>query len=242
MNIGNIIEDIFYPPVCLLCGKYFALGTRPLICDNCLEKYGAFKKKCCRCNTPLSTFNNFPYCSTCHSAGHRFDGVISAFYYEDTVRSSIIQHKFDFNYNHSLTLSHHLSEIIKELYPDTLPDYIIPVPTSKKRLKLRGYNPLMEIGIRVSNSTNIPLLSDVILKIKDTPQQSVASSRISRFRNVKGSFAVTNKDILKNKNIILLDDVYTTGATTYECSKILKRAGVSHILVATVAISDYFRR
>ena len=241
MKLLDILEDIIFPPACLYCGKFLGSGTRPLICRECETKYGTPTGKCIRCNSDLEITENEFHCNTCRSARHPFDGVISAYFYEEKVRQAIVAHKFNFMYNHAKHLAVSISNIILKLFL-TAPDYIVPVPTSKKRLYSRGYDPLLEIAECVSKNTGIPLNSKNLIKTKDTPHQSSTTSRLQRFRNVRGAFSVKDKEFFNNKNIILFDDVYTTGASTYECAKILKRAGAKHIIIATVAISDHFRR
>ena len=120
-------------------------------------------------------------------------------------------------------------------------DYIIYVPSSKARLRERGYDSLYEIAVMVSEKCDIPLLDKTLVKTKDTPQQSTKTYR-GRLRNVRGSFGVYDKDKIKNRKFILFDDVYTSGATTRECSKVLKRAGAEYIMIATVSISTRFKR
>ena len=241
MKLFDILEDIIFPPTCLFCGISLGIGTRPLICSECETKYGTSLGKCLRCNSDLEITETEFHCNTCRSAKHPFDGVSSAYFYEEKVRQAIVAHKFNFMYNHAKHLALKISNYILDLFP-AAPDYIVPVPTSKKRLHDRGYDPLLEIAEVVSKNTGIPLNNKVLIKIKDTPHQSSTTSRLQRFRNVRGAFKVNDKECFRDKDIILFDDVYTTGASTYECAKILKKAGAKHIIIATVAISDYFRR
>lgn len=241
MKLFDILEDIIFPPTCLFCNKNLGSGTRPLICSECEIQYGTPQLKCIRCNTPLEVTKSEFHCNTCRSARHPFDAVISTYFYEEKVRQTIVAHKFNFMYNHSKHLALKISNYILDLFP-AAPDYIVPVPTSKKRLRSRGYDPLLEIAEVVSKNTGIPINNKMLIKIKDTPHQSSTTSRLQRFRNVRGAFKVNDKECFRDKNIILFDDVYTTGASTYECAKVLKRAGAKHIIIATVAISDHFRR
>lgn len=242
MNIFKYLTDIVFPPRCLFCGEYMPAGVRPLVCEKCHKKADAFKGNCCRCHTDFVYLDGLPCCNTCKSARHPFDGVVSAYFYSGGVRRAVVEHKFNFNFNNSKTLSVHLSEVLLTLFSKNTPDFIIPVPTSRERLWERGYDPLLEIAEEISDVTTIPLLENVLIKHKNVPQQSMVSSVRQRLRNVRGCFSLKDKTALKGKTVVLLDDVYTTGATSRECAKVLKRNGCKYVFIATVAISESFRR
>lgn len=111
---------------------------------------------------------------------------------------------------------------------------LIPVPLEKKRLKWRGYNQSEEIGKHLAEFFKIPLVGGVLLKIKTTlPQIELAKEK--REKNVTGVFTIRNPDIVRGKKILLVDDVYTTGATMEECALTLKRAGAKEIIGIVVA-------
>lgn len=113
-------------------------------------------------------------------------------------------------------------------------DIIIPVPISKKRLKNRGYNQSLLYAKDISKENNIQLENKVIIKIKNNNAQS-SLNKEEREQNVQGVYKVINSKKVKNKKILLLDDIYTTGSTLNECSKELIKAGASYIDVFTIA-------
>lgn len=162
-----------------------------------------------------------------------FDYYISSYYYEDIVRKIIL----DFKFKNKKYLYKSLSEkLIQNLIKANIGwiDYIVYVPISFKRFLERGYNQSYLIAKHISKKTNKPILKYVLKKTKNNKKQS--SLKINeRFENVQNVYRVMRKDIIKGKNILLLDDIYTTGATVNECSKVLKEAGAGQILVATVA-------
>ena len=239
MKLQNILVDIIYPPKCYNCHKNLHLGTRPLLCENCKVKISAYTKKCARCGNEFRLKEGVLVCDTCHSRRHPFDGVISAYFYKEGIRDTIVSHKFQFASNHSPFLATEISNCILDFISEftQMPDGIVYIPSHKKRLRDRGYDSLLEIAEIVSYNTNLPILDNLIIRHKHVPQQSKMSLS-ARMRNVRGSFKVTDKSLVKGKSIILFDDVYTSGATTRECAKVLKRAGAKYILIATVAISS----
>ncbi len=241
MKLLDLITDIMFPPICLFCGKPLKFGFRPLICDLCSHKESAFEGKCSRCGSEFENRGRLLWCNTCRSACHPFDGVVSAYFYSENVKTAIVQHKFNFNHNYDRILAYRISEIINELYPENKPDFLTFVPSSKMRLRERGYDSLKEIADYVSRYTGIELCDNCIVKHKHIPQQSRLSP-MARMRNVRGCFKANKEFPAKGKSFILLDDVYTTGATTRECAKVLKRAGAKYVLIASVAISERFKK
>ena len=113
-------------------------------------------------------------------------------------------------------------------------DIIIPVPISKKRNKERGYNQSLLIAREIAKNENVKLRNNVISKVKNNTTQSKLNKE-ERAENVKNVYKITkNKEII-DKNILLIDDIFTTGATLNECSKMLKQAGTKKVDVLTIA-------
>lgn len=111
---------------------------------------------------------------------------------------------------------------------------LIPIPLSPNRLKWRGFNQAKEIAKHLSKFLKIPLASNVLIKTKETLNQTDLLKE-QRKQNIKNTFVCQNKEIIKNKNIILVDDVFTTGATMEEAAKILKQSGAQKIYGIAVA-------
>lgn len=113
----------------------------------------------------------------------------------------------------------------------------VPVPLHSGKLKKRGYNQSEEIAKGFSASMNIPLLSNVLQREKPTETQT-KKSRSDRWENVKEVFSVKNENLIAGKNLILVDDVVTTGATLEACAKALLVAGCSSVSLLTLAYTD----
>lgn len=119
---------------------------------------------------------------------------------------------------------------------------LIPIPLSAKRLKERGYNQtelickkLIEIDIKNKFINNLKLERNVLVKTKETEHQVKIKDRRDRLKNLANSFSVKNSEFIKNKNIILIDDVLTTGATLTEAKKTLKQFGAKKVIAFTIA-------
>jgi ComF family protein len=122
--------------------------------------------------------------------------------------------------------------LAKCLY-DVQADYIIGVPVTKKRLGERGYNQTNLIAKELSKILGIEYISNMLVKIRDTEHQSKLTKTERKF-NIKNCFEVADIYDVSNKKILLIDDIFTTGATVNECSRILKKAGAKKVIVSTI--------
>jgi len=145
----------------------------------------------------------------------------------------------DFKYKGDFSVLDGLQRLLYLTYVkhsgDWVPDLIIPVPVHHNRLKMRGFNQALEIGRLLSRKIKKPIKKDVLIRIRDTRPQ-VGLTGHMRKQNVKHAFSVQSE--LHGKKVLLIDDVYTTGATILECVKELKRAGARSIGVLVVARSQ----
>ena len=164
-----------------------------------------------------------------------FEKHIYIFKYEGEIRNLILSYKFkDKSYLYKL-----FSEIIlkNEKIFGILEKYdiIIPVPIHKKRKKQRGYNQSELIANDLAtNIKDLKCENNILIKQKNTlPQSSLNKNQ--RKNNLKDAYKVINQEKIINKKIILFDDIYTTGSTAKECSKILKASGAKEILVLTIS-------
>ena len=115
---------------------------------------------------------------------------------------------------------------------------LISIPLSKKRYRERGYNQAELICkelVKLDNNLNYKLEASVLVKPQETEHQARIRNRALRLKNIIGSFAVQNENLIKNRNIILIDDIITTGATLAEARKVLKASGARKIIAFTVA-------
>ena len=113
-------------------------------------------------------------------------------------------------------------------------DIILPVPISKKRYKQRGYNQTELIAREIRKKTDIELVTNCLYKEKNNVPQCTLNKE-DRIENVKNAYIIKNSKIIKDKRVIIFDDIYTTGSTVNECSKLLKQNNVKEILVMTIA-------
>lgn len=132
-------------------------------------------------------------------------------------------------------LSQRLGETINSGSSFSESDLLIPVPLHKSRYRERGFNQSEIIAEEISKTTGVSLLREGLKRKKNTKDQTNLSPQ-QREQNVRGAFVVTQPGIINGKNIILVDDVITTGATMNECARMLKQAGAEKILGMTIAV------
>lgn len=189
--------------------------------------------KCKICGIPFDT-DVYDICPSCLVHKPHFDQAIAVFEYNDTSRGIVVGFKHnDRTYIAKQAASWMLRSCKEELRGVNL---IVPVPISFFKRLVRKYNQSELLSLELSKLTNIAYIPDVLLKIKNTMQQEGLSGDRRR-KNVLGSFgiAVSRKHLLVDKQILLVDDVFTTGSTVNECAKVLKKHGATSVTVITLA-------
>lgn len=181
----------------------------------------------------------------CLKTTHEKKNVVTIFSYDNNlIRQTIWSLKFRRNKKLAKVFAQILyDEILEKLSEEMLffnfkKPILVPIPISKKRLRERGFNQVELIAKEMSlldMNNSFIFKKDILLKHQDTPHQSRAKNKKERLENIKNSFSIKNKKEIKDKNIILLDDITTTGATLNEAKKILRRNGAKKIICLTIA-------
>ncbi|MCQ2382112.1 MAG: ComF family protein [Clostridia bacterium] len=165
----------------------------------------------------------------------------SPFIYTEPIRSMILKLKYDSNGFIAKALAPYLAAVYLKRIKPTLLDspVIIPVPLHRSRQNERGYNQSEVLAKELACYLDLPVITDVLIRQKKTTIQKHMDTE-TRANNMKNAFTVEVSKVhkIENQNIILLDDVYTTGATTHECSKVLKAHGANNITILTIASTD----
>ena len=156
------------------------------------------------------------------------------FRYEGKIRKIIIDYKFNEKSYIYVTFVNFLLKNKKIFENIKNYDTIIPVPISKKRQKERGYNQSLLIARKIAEKTNLELMNNCLIKTKNIIEQSKLNKE-DRLQNIQGVYELTNRQLIENKKILLIDDIYTTGSTVNECSRILRKANPEKIGVLVLA-------
>ena len=204
----------------------FFLGLLfPKFCFGC-QSEGSYLCEDCRAILEISKFHE-------QHSGQNLKDLYFALPYRNPLVKNLIR---KFKYQPFVKeLARPLSFLIIEHFqllnnkPSFIDFTIIPVPLEKRKLKWRGFNQAEEISKKLSCFLEIPLFSGCLIKTKETIAQ-VELTGNERKENIKGAFAVKNSQEIKNKKILLVDDVFTTGSTMEEAARILKAAGAKEIV------------
>lgn len=230
------ILDLIFPERCILCGKVMkAPKSEVAICRHCMKTQLFLDEvhTCRICGCQIDPL--MPLCTTCQTHPHFFDRAVACFGYEDRVRHSILQYKFGSRRDYCRSFSQLLYYRVLPFHREQAFDCVLCAPMTKADLVKRGYHQTALLAHRVGSALAIPFLPDAFRKIKDTQKQSTLDYQ-SRFKNVKDAFALSlPKHHFKDKRILLIDDVLTTGATADALSRLLRSAGAAHITVLTIA-------
>lgn len=217
-KLGNLALDIFFPPICLNCKNYLEDSERPnLICDACFKSIEINK-------IVFRPQGNFI--------------LAAAASYENPALRNLIHY---FKYEGFLQAQKPLGEIlisyINNLDIDFKNYLIIPVPLYPSKLRKRGFNQSETLGRIISNHFQLSFESNIMERVENTKPQIEMKNHDERKRNLKGAFTVRreNNSKIEKHQIILIDDVYTSGATMNEAVKTLQKAGAGQVIALTVA-------
>ena len=205
--------NLLYPNVCGFCGSL----NKNSLCESCEEKLNR------------TIINKIDYYDDMYFAEHYY-----LFKYKDEIRNYILDYKFN---DKSYLYKSFAKIIIKnEKKCDFFEKYdiIIPVPIHNKRKNERGYNQSELIARDIAKSSSLKLVKNSLIKVKNNSKQSTLNKDERRINTV-GAYEVINKEQIQNKSIILLDDIFTTGNTVNECSKVLIKNGAKNIGILSIA-------
>lgn len=238
----NFLLDLLFPRRCLSCGR---LGE--YICDHCVSMIQFIDTNICPvCEKPAVDGRTHPRCQTKYS----LDGLTSIFSYQGVIREAIKKIKYKpFVFDISKTLTSLALEKVNQKNPlfSSLTrvfkqkPILVSVPLYRSREYWRGFNQAEVLGRIIAEELNLTFLKDLLLRRKATkPQVKLKGEK--RKDNVRGAFKINSqfarlpaKQAIRNSKIILVDDVWTTGATMRTCGNILKRSGIKFVWGLTLA-------
>lgn len=233
--------DLIFPSdiYCICCNA--PIDNQPYsICEACMTKIKWITQPTClSCGKLLASHFMTHRCPDCMDTKHAFKQGFSCMVYDDSAKEMI----YGLKYHGKSYYAEFFAQLIFEKLKNEpiIFDYVIPVPLHRKKEKERGYNQSNLIAKHLSKLLQVPTLSNVLIRTRYTlPQNQL--SLYERKNNLKNAFHVTNPKVLLNKQILLIDDVYTSGSTVDACSKELLIYKTSEVYVATCAIGDVTNR
>jgi ComF family protein len=231
LKIKENILDILFPKFCINCRK-----EGSYLCEDCFYLIDIFENCYCPFCQIAKITKNGETCELCKKK-YQLDGMLFATSYKSAIiKKMIVDFKYGFVKDLSVPLSlliiTHLIKLNRLAFFNNFS--LIPVPLFKTKLKQRGFNQANEIAKNLSVILKLPIIHSCLKKTKNTRNQADLE-KLERINNLKSVFWVNNQKEIKNKNILLVDDVFTTGHTLEECAKVLKLNGARKVWGIVIA-------
>ena len=229
-KIFTFILDWFFPPRCALCDEVIARVDKPL-CPHCraCTQPRIEEKRCKRCGRGKEQ-------CACKITTLLSDGIAAPFYYKDTVQDAILRYKKVEDAVRTAYFSDELIQTAYLAYADKEIDMVTAVPMHPRSEAKRGFDQVKPVAKAVAKTLHVPFATLLKKSIYTKPQKTQYGA--ARAANLLGAFDVINGVSIKDKQILLIDDVATTAATTNECAKMLKIYGAKAVYVLTAAVSE----
>ena len=234
-KITDFLLTIIYPQACQICGGSVERSENGVVCEICWRKTALFdtaETVCHKCGRFLSEkpseFQTF--CHLCDE--HFYDTARAAGLYENALQASILHLKRE------PFIAKNLQKILIETFERSEfqnTDLLIPVPLSKKRFLERGFNQAAVLTDILAKHLKITPDLQSLVRTIHTPMHRAGMDTKARELTVKNAFEVKRPNLIKDKTILLVDDVFTSGATATFCAKSLKKSGAKKVYVLTIA-------
>ena len=237
MNLRRVLKTclgILYPQTCYFCGK---IGKERL-CTDCAKKVEYIKEpRCKKCGKPIRYWER-EFCHDCTGKDFTYEQGRSIWLHKGPVRWSVYQYKY---HNHRIYAEFYAEELFR-LYGHKLKewnvDVIIPIPLHKKKKRKRGYNQAEVLAKRLGNLSGIRVDCKSVIRARNTKAQKELNDK-ERNKNLRNAFEVTKLGEA-DKNVLLVDDIYTTGSTIDSVSQILIEKGAKKVFFFTISIGQGF--
>ena len=231
-RFGSGLLDFFLPRLCPFCGGRVPEDADCALCSACADRVEWVDSPLCPCCGRIFAAREGTdhLCGDCQSEPPPFARALAAVIYEGPVAEAIKRFKYGRRMDLLPVLQHWLKQPACREVADAA-DLLAPVPLHVRRLQERGFNQALLLAHVFADR---PLLREGLIRVRHTVPQSGLNPR-ERQENVKKAFAAARPEEFKGKKVLLIDDVYTTGATVRECARVLSRAGALEVTVLTVA-------
>lgn len=231
--------NLILPTQCKICNQPLERFEEKFICSDCWTKVELYSSpQCYQCGKGLADSLKHiqqPICRECKTEKRYFYQARPVGHYRGVLKESILLFKFGKKTALRKAMGNLLIDYLKtqiEMVKEI--DLILPVPLHWWRKYQRGFNQSELLSVSISRYFQLRLLNNVLCRIKATIPQS-ALKRNKRLNNIKDAFVVKQPNKVADKTILLIDDVYTTGATVNECAKVLTKAGAKRVYVLTLS-------
>jgi ComF family protein len=232
------ILDMVYPLRCPVCGE-IVIPKSEKVCSQCRQKLSYINEpRCKKCSKPIE-LEEMEYCNDCAQKNFHFQKGYAVWLYDDVMKRSIANFKYHGRKEYAKFYIQEIVRIYGKTLKQLMPDVIVPVPIHKSKYLKRGYNQADILARGLGKELNIPVLSRLLIRNKNTLPQKQLSDK-ERLRNLTKAFIfdeITADNYKKNlNNILLVDDIFTTGSTIEACTNVLRVQGIENIYFITLCI------
>lgn len=229
------VLNLIYPATCISCGVRLLDGGA--VCPTCIATAKRFDEwQCERCGGPIGPYaTGVMACKTCAEHPHlAFDRGATVFQYNDITRAAVLNVKFSRNLAPLNWMGAELADRVAYMPWFNTVDLILPVPLHWTRRFHRRFNQSELLARKIAQTHKKPMDTQSLRRIRRTEQQSILSPEL-RQENVRDAFRVVRPKRVKGREVLLVDDVMSTGSTASECARALKKAGAKKVYVAVFA-------
>ncbi len=226
------ILDLLYPARCPVC--HGLLQGRGRVCPGCRKKLIYIKEpRCKKCGKQLESREQ-EYCRDCQRYSHAFTQGGAVFAYDDVMSRSLYRFKYHNRREYAGFYAEEMYRVFGRMLNRWNPQVILPVPIHRSKKRRRGYNQAELVAKELGRLTHIPVDTKSLIRIVNTvPQKEL--SRSDRRKNLKSAFCYNSQGSVY-ETVLLIDDIYTTGATLDAISEILRQNGVKKIFFLTICV------
>jgi ComF family protein len=226
LKVKRAFSNLLFPPFCPICENELNRHER-FICEECYSRIESIESHYCqKCGAPLK--KNRKTCHVCKGLSFRFERVRALGVFSTPLVEMIHYIKYERKFLVAERLGIHLGNLLLSEPDFTSSDMIIPVPLHRTRMRERGYNQSLLLARKLSEISKIEVFPDIVIRKKATKSQTTLSDN-ERIENLKNAFSVTNRGSVKERNIVIVDDVMTSGITLSELAGTLRDAGAKRV-------------
>lgn len=231
----NRILHILYPEKCVVCHRILKDSGSGKLCDVCRFQIRPVEEpRCARCSKALADVRE-ELCGDCRGKRFYVERGFALYPYDEQMQRAIRNLKYGGEMAGGVFFAGQMAERYGNWVNALSPEVLIPVPIHKKRMRFRGFNQAARLAVEIGAALGIPVDENYLVRTENTKPQKGLDSR-ERFQNLQKGFAVRERDGAGYESVLLIDDIYTTGATLESCGKALKEAGTKRIFFLCLCI------